>query len=130
MAKILLLVVGVLALVFPGTVIAAAPATDLTPKDALRLISMRSNVLENTVEIAFIVEGASRCGDGYFETSHVRRVAAIQPVRVDSGQRRRVVFHDFYWNEELGWFTWEKVNERAGEAIYIWSELKGEFRNR
>jgi hypothetical protein len=129
MARILLLLVGVLGMIFSGTVTAAEPAVELTPKTALRLISMRSNVLENTVEISFILDGSAKSGDG-FEAKYVRRVASIQPVRLESSQRRRLVFHDFFWNEELGWFTWEKNDERVGEAVYIWSELKGEIKNR
>ena len=113
-----------------GAVTAAEPAVALTPKSAVKLISMKSNVLENTIEISFILEGASTaCGSG-FEAKDVRQVAAIQPVRTGSSQRREVVFHTFFWSEELGWFTWQRNEERAGEAMYIWSELKGEIRNK
>lgn len=129
MARILLLLVGVLGMIFSGTVTAAEPVVELTPKVAVRLVSMRSNVQDNMIEISFILDGSAKCGDG-FEAKHVRRVACIQPVRLGTAQRRRLVFHDFFWNEELGWFTWEKNDERAGEAIYIWSELKGEIKNR
>lgn len=37
----------------------------------------------------------------------------------------RLVYHDFFWNESLGWFMWESRPERTGDAVYIWSELKG-----
>lgn len=130
MARILPLIAGVSAMCLAGAVTAAEPSVALTPKSAVKLISMKSNVLENTVEISFILEGSSTaCGSG-FEASNVRQVAAIQPVRTGSSQRREVVFHTFFWSEELGWFTWQRNEERAGEAMYIWSELKGEIRNK
>ena len=112
-----------------GAVFAAEPTADLSPKEAVKLISLRSNVPDNTIEIPFIVDGSAKCGKD-FEVKHVRRVAAIHGVREDGSNSRKLVFYDFYWNEALGWFLWESREERAGEAVYIWSELRGKFVNR
>ncbi len=128
MRKFLLTIIGVCAL-FSATGFAAEPTTDLAPKEAVRLVSLKANVLPNTIEIAFIVDGSARCGEG-FEVKHVRRVAAIHAVRDGSLSSRRLVFYDLFWNEALGWFMWESRAERAGDAVYIWSELKGDFVNR
>ena len=130
MRKFLLSIAGVLAMFTTtvSSVSAAAPLHELSPKDAVRLIRLRSNVPENSVEISFIVDGVSKWGE--FEATHVRRVAAIHPVRGGNSQSRKLVFYDLFWNESLGWFMWESRLERTGEAIYIWSELKGEIVNR
>lgn len=128
MRKFLLTIAGVLAIA-SITGFAAEPTQDLLPKEAVRLIAMKSEVQENVIEISFIVDGTAKCGDG-FEVKHVRRVAAILPVREGSLQRRRLVFYDLFWNESLGWFMWETREERAGEAVFLWSELKGEIVNR
>ena len=128
MRKFLLTIIGVCAL-FSATGFAAEPTADLAPKEAVRLISLKANVLPNTIEVAFIVDGSARCGEG-FEVKHVRRVAAIHAVRDGSLSSRRLVFYDLFWNESLGWFMWESRLERAGDAVYIWSELKGDFVNR
>ena len=128
MRKFLLTIIGVGAL-FVATGLAAEPSGDLAPKEAVRLISLKANVLPNTLEIAFIVDGSARCGEG-FEVKHVRRVAAIHAVRDGNRSTRRLVFYDLFWNEFLGWFMWESRPERAGEAVYIWSEFKGEIVNR
>ena len=128
MRKFLLSVIGVCAL-FSATAFAGEPTSDLTPKEAVRLITMKSTVQANAVEVPFIVDGSAKCSEG-FEAKHVRRVAAIHAVRDGSSQSRRLLFYDFFWNESLGWFMWESRSERTGEAVYIWSELKGEFVNR
>ena len=128
MRKFLLSIIGVLAL-FSTTVFAAEPSNDLAPKDAVRLIAMMANIPANTIEVSFIIEGTTKCGK-LFDAKHVRRVAAIHGVRDGTTQRRKLVFYDLYWNEALGWFTWESRPERTGEAVYIWSELKGEIVNR
>lgn len=128
MRKFLLTIVGVCAL-FSTTVFAAEPTVELAPKEAVRLISLKANVLANTIEIPFIVAGSAKCGEG-FEVKHVRRVAAIHAVRDGSLQSRRLVFYDLFWNEALGWFMWESRAERTGDAVYIWSELRGDFVNR
>ncbi|GAA5119042.1 hypothetical protein JIN84_22285 [Luteolibacter yonseiensis] len=128
MRKFLLSMVGVFAM-SSLTGMAAEPTKELLPKDAVRLISMKSNVQDNTIQISFIVEGSERSGDG-FEVKHVRRVAAILPVRDGASQARKMVFYNLFWNESLGWFMWESRQERTGEAVYIWSELKGEIVNR
>lgn len=128
MRKFLLSIVG--AVVMCATAgFAAEPARDLDPKQAVRLIALKSDVRENTIEIAFIVEGSSKC-QGDFEVRHVRRIAAIHPVREGASQRRQLVFYDLYWNETLGWFMWESRVERTGDAVYIWSETKGQIVNK
>ncbi|MEO6478521.1 hypothetical protein [Luteolibacter sp.] len=127
MRKFLLSMAGVFAIA-SITGFAAEPTQDLLPKEAVRLIAMRSDVQENTIEISFIVDGSAKCGEG-FEVKHVRRVAAILPVRDGSLLRRKLVFYDLFWNESLGWFMWESRQERTGEAVYLWSELKGEIVN-
>lgn len=128
MTKILLVVVGALALML-GPVFAAEPTTDLDPKVAVRLIALKSGAPANAIEIPFIVEGSAKC-DKDFEVKHSRRVAAILPVRDGSSQSRRLVFYDLMWNESLGWFMWESRPERAGDAVYLWSELRGLIVNR
>ncbi|MEO7101332.1 MAG: hypothetical protein ABI162_18420 [Luteolibacter sp.] len=128
MRKFLLSIIGVLAL-FSATVFAGEPTNDLSPKDAVRLIAMKSNIPANSIEISFIVDGSAKCGEG-FEVKHVRRVAAIHGVREGSTQSRKLVLYDLYWNETLGWFMWEARPERTGEAVYLWSELRGEIVNR
>jgi hypothetical protein len=128
MRNFILSIIGAVAL-FSTTGFAAEPTSELTPKEAVRLIALKSDVLANTVEVSFIVEGTAKCGEG-FEVKHVRRVAAIHPVRNGASQTRRLVFYDLFWNESLGWFMWESRPERTGEAVYIWSELKGQIVNK
>ncbi|MES2660950.1 MAG: hypothetical protein V4689_20155 [Verrucomicrobiota bacterium] len=128
MRKFLLTIIGVFAMA-PITGFAAEPTQDLLPKEAVRLIAMKSDVQQNAIEISFIVEGSAKCGED-FEVKHVRRVAAVHLVRDGSLQRRKLVFYDLFWNESLGWFMWESRQERAGEAVYLWSELKGQIVNR
>ena len=128
MRKSLLSIVGAVAL-GAGAGFAAEPARDLSPKEAVKLIALKSDVLANTIEISFIVEGTAKCAEG-FEVKHVRRVAAILPVRDGAAQSRRLVFYDLYWNDTLGWFMWETRPERTGDAVYIWSETKGQIVNK
>lgn len=128
MKTILRLLIGVL-VCLACTVNAAEPPADLDPKIAVNLLALKSGEPANSIEIPFILEGASRCPEG-FEARHVRRVAAIMPVRDGAYQRRRLVFHEMHWNEALGWFMWESRTERTGDAVYIWSERKGHIVNR
>lgn len=129
MRNLILSIIGAVALLSTAG-IAGEPTADLAPKVAVGLIALKANVPENAIEISFIVDGVSRCGKD-FEASHVRRVAAIHAVRKENGgQTRSLVFHDLLWNESLGWFMWESRPERAGDAVYIWSELKGYIVNR
>ncbi len=128
MRKFLLSIIGgYLLSLSNGT--AAEPTAEITPKEAVRLISLKSNVPANAIEISFIVDGSAKCGEG-FEVKHVRRIAAIHPVRDGSKSARGLVFYDLFWNESLGWFMWESRPERTGDAVYIWSEFKGEIVNR
>jgi hypothetical protein len=108
---------------------AAEPARDLSPEKAVELIALRSDVMKSRIEVLFIVEGSSKCADG-FEARHVRRVAAIHPVRAGASESRRVVFYDLLWNDALGWFMWESRTERTGEALDIWSETRGYMVNK
>jgi hypothetical protein len=128
MRNFILAIIGAVAL-FSTTGFAAESTNELTPKEAVKLIALKSDVLANTVEVSFIVEGTAKCGEG-FEVKHVRRVAAIHPVRDGASQTRRLVFYDLFWNESLGWFMWESRPERTGDAVYIWSELKGQIVNK
>lgn len=128
MRKFLLTMVGVLAL-SAITGFAADPTQDLEPKEAVRLISLKADVPENAIAISFIVDGSAKCGNG-FEVRSVRRVAAIHAVREGNLQVRRLVFYDLFWNEALGWFMWESRPERGGDAVYLWSQTKGQIVNR
>ena len=123
MRTFLLSLAGVCALMV-DTGIAAEPSHELAPKEAVRLIAMMSNARENSIEIPFIIEGSAGCGKN-FEARHVRRVAAIHPVRDGNSQSRQLVFYNLFWNESLGWFAWESRSERTGDVVYIWSETKG-----
>jgi hypothetical protein len=129
MRNLLLSTVGAFALV-AGAGFAAEPTTDLAPQVAVRLIAEKANVSARLIEIPFIVEGVARMDKG-FDARHVRRVAAIHPVRDDTGgQARTLVFYDLLWNETLGWFMWETRPARTGDAVYLWSETKGHIVNR
>lgn len=108
---------------------AAEPTADLDPKEAVRLVSLKSGEPGNTIQVAFIVEGSAKCGPG-FEVRHVRRVAAIHAVRDGNTKPRQLVFYDLFWNDALGWFMWESREERTGTAVYLWSELRGAIVNR
>jgi len=128
MGKFLLSIVGAVA--FSAAVgFAAEPARDLSPEKAVELIALRSDLMKNRIEVSFIIEGSAKCADG-FEARHVRRVAAIHPVRNGASESRQVVFYNLHWNEVLGWFMWESRTERTGEAVYIWSETRGYIVNK
>ncbi len=107
-----------------GTCLAAEPDHDLTPQTAVKLINLLIEDHQERIEIAMIVEG-SKTEDG-LEENHIRRVIAIHPVAEEGKRVRRVQCYDFRWNEAYGWHHWEKREERGGDAIWIWSELKGE----
>ena len=111
------------ALLAAGTSLAAEPDHDLAPPAAVKLIDLLIDGHLSRVEIALIVDGTGKAGP--FEARHVRRVVAVHPVWEDGRTVRRMRTYDFYWNESYGWFTWEKREERGGDAVYIWSELKG-----
>ena len=128
MRTILRVLIGVLACL-AGTMHAAEPGAELDPKSAVQLLALKTGAPASSIEIPFILSGSSRCPEG-FVARKVRRVAAILPVREGAGQRRRLVFHEMHWNEALGWFMWESRPERAGDAVYIWSEIKGHIVNR
>ena len=112
-----------------SSIFGAEPTREISPKVAVRLISVKSLVPENAIEIPFIVDGRAKCGPD-FEVTEVRRVAAIHAVRENGRESRRLTFYDLFWNESLGWFMWESRNERGGDAVYIWSETRGIIVNR
>lgn len=108
-----------------GSLHAAEPTHELTREGAVKLIRLLVDPDPFAVEVAMILDGRSK--DGPFEVSHARRVIAIHPVPEDGRRVRRMVCYDFLWNEEFGWFAWEKRTERGGDAIFIWSETRGEL---
>ena len=108
-----------------GTCMASLPDHDLAPQEAVKLINMLIDGHSARIDIAMIVEGSGKSGP--FEVKDVRRVVAIHPVQEGGRLIRRMRTYDFLWNETYGWFTWEKREESGGDAIYIWSELKGEL---
>lgn len=103
---------------------AGAPTQELTEATAVRLINLQSRNRTPDVSVALIQDGTSK--EGPFELSHVRRVSSIEPVPEDGSRVRRFTCRDFFWNDTYGWFLWEVRKERGGDAIWIWSELKGE----
>jgi hypothetical protein len=106
-----------------GTSFAVEPP-QLFEEPAAKLINLQIEGRQEQVVIASIVEGTVK--DGPFEAKHVRRVMAIHPVLENGKMVRRMCIYDFLWNEAYGWFTWQKREERGGDAVWIWSELKGE----
>lgn len=128
MGKFLLSIVGAVA-ISAAAGFAAEPARELSAEKAAELIGLRSGVVRSRIEVSFIIEGTAKCAEG-FEARHVRRVAAIHPVREGPSEGRRVMFYDLHWNEALGWFMWESRMERSGESLYLWSETKGYITNK
>ena len=101
------------------------PDTTLDPKMAVKLISLLLEEREGQIEIAAIIDGDKKQDDGFTATL-VKRVVSVHPVNDEDGRRRRMVCsYDFFWNEDYGWFTWETRPERGGEAVYLWTELRG-----
>jgi hypothetical protein len=107
-----------------GTCLAAEPSHELTPQTAVKLINLMIEDREQAIEVGMIVEGKSQ--QGPFLAEHVRRVVTVHPVMEDGKRVRRMQCYDFQWSEAYGWYAWEKRVERGGDAIWIWSELKGE----
>lgn len=106
-----------------GTCLAAEPHP-LHEEAATKLINLQLEGHQERIVIASIVEGTVK--DGPFEAKHVRRVVAIHPVLEDGKMVRRMCTYDFLWNEAYGWFTWQKREERGGDTVWIWSEVRGE----
>ncbi len=104
---------------------AAEPTRELSPAIALRLVALRTNIPVGAIETAFIVDGEVRVD--VFQASDIRRVAAIH---LPINQRRRLIFHDVYWNDRLGWFLWEPRVAQTGDSLFIWSKLRGAIVNR
>lgn len=109
---------------------AGPPTRELTAAIALQLIELRQSCMPwgdrpvaSAPKVASICDGTREEGD--FRKSHVRRVTTVEGV-VEKGYRaRRVVTRDFEWSDEYGWHFTETHRERTGDAIWIWSELKG-----
>lgn len=122
--RTLLLLVGCLAFLRWEAVSGAEAATELDPKKAVKLISLILEVREDPIEVAAIIDGNKK-RDGGFEGTEVKRVVSVHPVDLDGRRVRMVRCYDFFWNADYGWFTWESRPERGGEAVYLWSELRG-----
>lgn len=116
------LLCSLLLLVSPA--LAGAPTQELNETTAVRLINLQSRNRTPDVRVALIQDGTDK--QGPFELTHVRRVSSIEPIVEDGGKVRRYTCRDFYWSDTYGWFLWEIRKERGGDAIWIWSELKGE----
>ena len=115
----------ILALLWLTAVAMAGPPThDLDDKTAMKIIQLQSRTSTPDVRIAMIQEGTTK--QGSFEFSHVRRVTTVEATVENGAKARRMACREFHWSDEYGWFTWESRIERGGEAIWIWSELKGE----
>jgi hypothetical protein len=106
-----------------GAAFAAEPP-QLFEEPAAKLINLQIEGHQERIVIASIVEGSVK--EGPFEAKHVRRVVAIHPVLENGKMVRRMCTYDFLWNETYGWFSWQKREERGGDAVWIWSELRGE----
>ena len=106
-----------------GAAFAVEPP-QLFVEPAAKLINLQIEGRQEQVVIASIIEGTVK--EGPFEAKHARRVVAIHPVPENGKMVRRMCTYDFLWSETYGWFTWERREERGGDAVWIWSELKGE----
>ncbi|MCW1915571.1 hypothetical protein OJ996_18440 [Luteolibacter sp. GHJ8] len=102
----------------------AAEPSPLLEAPAAKLISLQTEGRQEQVVIAAILEGTVK--DGPFEATHARRVIAVHPTPENGKMVRRMCTYNFLWNEAYGWFTYEKREERGGDALWIWSELRGE----
>ena len=107
-----------------GACWAGEPTHDLTKDSAAKLINLLIEDYQERIAIVLINEG-SKVIDG-LEEKNVRRVTAIHPVAEEGKRVRRVQCYDFQWNDDYGWYCWEKREERGVDVIYIFSELKGE----
>lgn len=109
---------------FSAVAVASPPTHDLDDKTALKIIQLQSRNTTPDVRIAMIQEGTSK--QGAFEVAHARRVTTVEATVEKGAKVRRMACREFHWSDEYGWFTWESRMERGGEAVWIWSELKGE----
>lgn len=115
-------IVGALMLMAGICFAAQPPVLDEGP--AAKLISLRTEGRQEQVVIAAILEGTVK--DGPFEATHARRVVAVHPTPENGKMVRRMCVYNFLWNDAYGWFSYEKREERGGDAVWIWSELRGE----
>lgn len=106
-------------------VFAVEPTRQLDENLAARLINLQSQNRVHQIQVAMILEGASR--EGPVQIGNVRRVIAVHPVLSEGRQVRRMQTYDFNWSPTYGWFLWEKREERGGDAVWIWSENLGEI---
>ena len=109
---------------FSALAVAGPPTHELDDKTALKLIQLQSRNSTPDVRIAMIQDGTTK--QGSFEFAHVRRVTTVEAVVERGAKVRRMACREFHWSDEYGWFIWEAREERGGETIWIWSELKGE----
>lgn len=118
-------------LLLAGAVTAGPPKHELTTDAALRLIELRhaslpwsDRPMSVDTRVASIKDGTRE--DGRFRNSHVRRVTTVEGVLEKGARVRRAVCRDFEWTDEYGWHFSEIREERGGDAVWIWSELKGQ----
>lgn len=101
------------------------------PSEALvrKLIAEEAEVVPTKINIAVVLQGRAKRGEG-FETDDAARVVFIWN-RVEDGRNvRRVEARTFYWNEKYGWFFFATTHPRGGEAVDICSEKEGILRLR
>ncbi len=107
----------------------AGPEGPPTEELVRKLIAEEARVIPGKINIAVILLGRARMGDG-FETDDAARVVFIWN-RVEEGRNvRRVDERIFYWNEKYGWFFYAATHPRGGEAVEICSEKEGLLRLR
>ena len=123
--KNLLVAISLSALGLLGSVCAAEPSGDLGEDLAKQLIAEMLEIPARGIDVATMIDGTKRSGDG-FEERQVRRVTAVHPVLEEGRMIRRVRCYDFSWSPRYGWFHKEIRTSRSGEEVWIWSETEGE----
>lgn len=103
---------------------AAEPTRELDSDLAVKLLNLRADGRMPQTSIAMILEGSTKVSP--FEAKHVRKVIAVHPVPEEGKMVRRMQVYDFHWTQDLGWFLWESRQERGGDAVWMWSEMKGQ----
>lgn len=103
---------------------AGPPTHELDADLVNNLLRLKFRGSVRQVNVAMILDGSTRMGP--FECAHVRRVSTVEPLPEEGTRVRRIVCREFHWSDEYGWFLWESREERGGDALWIWSETKGE----
>ena len=93
---------------------------------AENLISRIANTRPANIRIGSITYASMRTADG-FEYRTACRVTAVIQIREKGLLAPRVRHYDFLWNCDYGWFHQKVAIEHGGQALDIWSELKGDF---